>query len=45
MTVTAFRLQNFMGFEDTRWIELRPKSNVIGRNSSGKRSNSALLLL
>ncbi len=22
--VLAFRLQNFMGFEDTKWIDLKP---------------------
>ncbi len=45
MTVTAFRLQNFMGFEDTRWIELRPITLIFGRNSSGKSALLRALLL
>jgi predicted ATPase len=45
MTVTAFRLQNFMGFEDTRWIELRPITLLFGRNSSGKSALLRALLL
>lgn len=36
MTVKAIRLQNFMAFEDTDWIELRPINLLFGRNSSGK---------
>lgn len=36
MPVTAIRLQNFMAFEDTGWIELRPITLLFGRNSSGK---------
>lgn len=36
MTVTAFRIQNFMRFEDSGWIELRPITLLFGRNSSGK---------
>lgn len=36
MSVEAFRLQNFMPFEDTDWIELRPICLLFGRNSSGK---------
>lgn len=36
MTVTAFRLENFMAFADTGWIELRPITLLFGRNSSGK---------
>mgnify|MGYP000883415330 CR=1 FL=1 len=36
MSVEAFRLQNFMPFEDTGWIELRPICLLFGRNSSGK---------
>lgn len=36
MTVEAIRLQNFMAFEDTGWIELRPITLLFGRNSSGK---------
>lgn len=34
--VKAIRLQNFMAFEDTRWIELRPITLLFGKNSSGK---------
>ena len=36
MSVEAFRLQNFMPFEDTDWIELKPICLLFGRNSSGK---------
>lgn len=36
MTVEAIRLRNFMAFEDTGWIELRPITLLFGRNSSGK---------
>lgn len=36
MTITAFRLENFMAFADTGWIELRPITLLFGRNSSGK---------
>jgi len=36
MTVTAFRLENFMAFRDTGWIELRSITLLFGRNSSGK---------
>lgn len=36
MTVDAIRLQNFMAFEDTDWINLRPITLLFGRNSSGK---------
>lgn len=36
MSVEAFRLQNFMPFEDTGWVELRPICLLFGRNSSGK---------
>ena len=32
----AIRLQNFMAFEDTGWIELRPITLLFGKNSSGK---------
>ena len=31
LTVTAIRLQNFMAFEDTGWIELRPITVLFGR--------------
>ena len=36
MTVRAIRLKNFMAFEDTDWLELRPITLLFGRNSSGK---------
>lgn len=36
MTVEAIRLRNFMAFEDSGWIELRPVTLLFGRNSSGK---------
>lgn len=45
MTVTAFRVQNFMGFEDSSWIELRPITLLFGRNSSGKSALIRALLL
>lgn len=36
MTIEAIRLQNFMAFEDTGWIELRPITLLLGHNSAGK---------
>lgn len=45
MTVTAFRIQNFMGFEDSGWVELRPITLLFGRNSSGKSALIRALLL
>ncbi len=36
MTVKAIHLKNFMAFEDTDWVELRPITLLFGRNSSGK---------
>ncbi|MGB0384013.1 MAG: hypothetical protein ACPGWR_04235 [Ardenticatenaceae bacterium] len=36
MSVEAFRIQNFMGFEDSGWVELQPIGLLFGRNSSGK---------
>ncbi len=36
MAIDAIRLRNFMAFEDTKWIELRPITLLFGRNSSGK---------
>lgn len=36
MSVKAIRLENFMAFSDTGWIELRPITLLFGRNSSGK---------
>lgn len=43
--VQAFRLQNFMGFEDTGWIEFRPITLLFGRNSTGKSALMRALLL
>lgn len=45
MTVTAFRIKNFMGFEDSGWIELRPITLLFGRNSTGKSAIMRALLL
>lgn len=45
MKVKAIRLQNFMGFVDTGWIELRPITLLFGRNSSGKSAIIRALLL
>ena len=45
MTVEAFRIQNFMGFEDSDWIELRPITLLFGRNSVGKSAILRALLL
>ncbi|MGQ9742422.1 AAA family ATPase [Chloroflexus sp.] len=45
MIVTAFRVQNFMGFEDSGWVELRPITLLFGRNSSGKSALIRALLL
>ena len=36
VTVKAIRLQNFMAFRDTGWVELHPITLLFGRNSSGK---------
>jgi hypothetical protein len=36
MSVDQIRLQNFMAFADTDWIELRRLNLLLGRNSSGK---------
>jgi hypothetical protein len=36
LTVEAIRLKNFMAFEDSGWIELKPITLLFGRNSSGK---------
>lgn len=36
MPIEALRLQNFMAFADTGWIELRKINLLLGRNSSGK---------
>ena len=45
MTIEAFRLQNFMCFEDSGWLELRPLTLVYGRNSAGKSAIFRALLL
>lgn len=45
MPVEAFRVQNFMGFEESGWIELRPITLLLGRNSSGKSAILRALLL
>lgn len=45
MTVEAIRLENFMAFEDTDWLELRPITLLFGRNSSGKSAIIRSLLL
>lgn len=45
MTVTAFRVQQFMGFADSGWIELQPITLLFGRNSSGKSALIRALLL
>ncbi len=45
MSVTAFRIKNFMGFEDSGWIELRPITLLFGRNSTGKSAIMRALLL
>ena len=45
MTIEAFRMQNFMGFEDSGWIELRPITLLFGRNSVGKSAILRALLL
>jgi len=36
MSVEAIRLENFMAFQNTDWIELRPITLLFGKNSSGK---------
>lgn len=45
MTVIAFRVQQFMGFADSGWIELQPITLLFGRNSSGKSALIRALLL
>jgi predicted ATPase len=45
MTVEAIRLQQFMAFEDTGWLDLRPITLLFGRNSSGKSAIIRALLL
>jgi hypothetical protein len=36
LSVHSIRLINFMAFQDTGWIELRPITLLFGKNSSGK---------
>lgn len=36
MAVQAIRLQNFLAFKNTGWIELKPICLLFGKNSSGK---------
>jgi predicted ATPase len=38
MPVTAIGLRNFMAFRDSKWLELRKLTLLLGRNSSGKTS-------
>lgn len=45
MSVRAFRLWNFMGFTDTRWIRLRDLNLLFGRNATGKSALIRALLL
>lgn len=45
MSVEAIRLKNFMAFQDTSWIELRPITLLFGKNSSGKSVISRALRL
>lgn len=45
LSVEAFRVWNFMGFEDSGWVELRPISLLFGRNSTGKSALLRALLL
>ena len=45
MSVEAFRMQNFMGFKDSGWVEFRPITLLFGRNSSGKSAILRALLL
>jgi len=45
MTIEAFRLQNFMCFEDSGWLELRQLTLLYGRHSAGKSAIFRALLL
>lgn len=45
MTVKAFRIQNFMCFEDSEWVKLRPLTLFYGYNSAGKSAFLRSLLL
>ena len=41
----SVRWQNFRGFVDSDWIEIRPLTLFVGPNNSGKTSLLAPLLL
>src|SRR5262245_66650588 len=43
--IEGFRLVRFRGFEDTRWLKLPRLTLLFGRNSSGKSSLLAALLM
>jgi AAA15 family ATPase/GTPase len=45
VTVEAFRLWNFMGFEGSDWVTLHPISLLFGRNATGKSAILRALLL
>lgn len=45
MPVTAFRLNNFMGFDDTGWIDLTHINLLFGSNSAGKSAIIRAMLL
>lgn len=45
MNVTAFHVWNFMGFQDSGWIKLRPITLLFGRNSTGKSAILRALLV
>lgn len=45
MTVKAFRIQNFMCFADSGWVELQPLTLFYGYNSAGKSAFLRSLLL
>ncbi len=38
MAISAIRLENFMPFEDSGWMEIRPITLLFGKNASGKSS-------
>lgn len=44
-SVRAIRLEKFMGFDDTEWIELKPITLLFGRNSTGKSAILRALLM
>ena len=45
MTVKAFRIENFMCFEDSGWVKLRPLTLFYGYNLAGKSAFLRSLLL